>query len=81
MKITIEMTADVVQWKGINSTAWLGRTEGGIPVAVLVRSICCTDPDQQKNFENEMALTSPGTPRPRGIPATDEPILTRRNPV
>jgi len=75
MKVTIENTADVVQWRGVDYTVWLGRTEGGIPVKAFVKMIWCDDPEQQQNYENEMSLTWPGRPTPRGIPATDPPIL------
>ncbi len=77
MKVTLEMTADVVQWRGVDYTVWTGKTAGGSPVKAFIKKIWCDENtlQAQRNYQNEMMLTSPGTPHPRGIPSNDPPIL------
>ena len=44
MKLTIEPTAEIVEFQGVPCRVWSGTTESGATVGVLVAAVGC-DPD------------------------------------
>ncbi|HEY0983541.1 hypothetical protein [Schlesneria sp.] len=75
MKATVHETTDTVTWRGKEYTVWIGETEAGVPVQMLVGYMECTDKQRQLDYRRERLLSRPGMPIPRGIPDTDIPYI------
>lgn len=70
MKIEIENTDQVIEVvpepdQSINGRLWVGKTEAGVAVQLLVLSIAVDQRETQKDFEREL-FTKPA-PRPASM--------------
>jgi hypothetical protein len=54
MKITIESTGQIVKASGIDCRLWLGETEGGVKIEVLIPRIAVRNGQDTSQFEAEL---------------------------
>jgi hypothetical protein len=54
MRMTIESTTRMVEADGVKCRVWEGRTDGGIPVVVLIPRIAVKNGNDMADFEREL---------------------------
>lgn len=77
MKLTIESTQQMVEVgtgdvgnraRYVPARVWVGTTESGIPVQVLVTRIAVANEERQGEFQRELAEQHAPRPEPQAFP-------------
>lgn len=77
MKLTLESTEQVVEIepaeigsgpRAVPARVWVGTTESGIPVQVLITRIAVHESERQEDFERELKAQHAPRPEPQVFP-------------